>query len=72
MNIKDEISKIIEKVSSDKSLLEKFKEEPIKTVETLLGVDLPDGVVEQIVAGVKAKLTTDKISGVAASIKKLF
>lgn len=72
MNIKDEISKIIEKVSSDSSLLEKFKAEPVKTVENLLGVDLPDDIVEQIVAGVKAKLTKDKISDVAASLKKLF
>jgi len=72
MNIKEEINKLIEKLSKDDSLLEKFKKDPVKTVESLIGIDLPDDVVEQIVTGIKAHLTKDKIADVAASFKKLF
>ena len=43
-----------------------------KTVEDLIGVDLPDDMVEKVVEGVKGKLSADKLSGVAKSIKGLF
>lgn len=76
MNIKEEINKIVKRISSDKSLLEEFKKEPIKAIEKVLDVDLPDDVLEQVVVGVKAKLAgesiSDKVSSVTDSLKKLF
>ncbi len=72
MDIKEKIEGIVEKVTKDKSLMEKFQKNPTKTVEDLLGVDLPDDVVEKVVEGVKGKISVDKLSGVAESIKKLF
>jgi hypothetical protein len=42
MNIKDKIEEIVDKVKSDKDFGSKFKEDPIKAVESVLGVDLPD------------------------------
>ena len=41
-------------------------------MEKVLGVDLPDDVIEKIVAGVKAKISIDKVSDVADVLKKLF
>lgn len=67
MDIKEKIEGIVEKVTKDKSLMEKFEKNPTKTVEDLIGVDLPDDMVEKVVEGVKGKL-----SGVAKSIKGLF
>lgn len=72
MDIKEKIEEIVEKVKSDDKLLEQFKENPIKTVEKLLGVDLPDDVIEKVVDGVKAKVSVDKLSGAMDSLKKLF
>lgn len=72
MDIKEKIEGIVEKVTKDKSLMEKFQKNPTKTVEDLVGVDLPDDVVEKVVEGVKGKISVDKLSGVAESIKKLF
>lgn len=72
MDLKEKIEGIVEKVTKDKSLMEKFQKNPTKTVEDLLGVDLPDDVVEKVVEGVKGKISVDKLSGVAESIKKLF
>ena len=72
MDIKEQISTAVEKISKDKALQEQFKKEPVKALESVLGVDLPDNVVNQVVQGVKAKLAADKFTGAADSIKKLF
>ena len=72
MDIKEQIEKIVEKVQKDDVLRAQFKKDPIKAVEKVLGVDLPDEVIEKIVAGVKAKISIDKVSDVADVLKKLF
>ena len=72
MDIKEQITKVVDKVTKDKNLMEQFKKEPVKAVESVLGVDLPDDVVKQVVNGVKAKVSADKIAGGIDSIKKLF
>lgn len=72
MDIKEKIEEIVEKVKGDDKMLAKFKDEPVKTVEKLLGVDLPDDVIEKVVDGVKAKISVDKLSGAMDSLKKLF
>ena len=72
IDIKAKIEEIAKKIASDKALQEQFKTEPTKAVESLLGVDLPDDLVEKIVEGVKAKLTADKLAGAFGAIKKLF
>lgn len=72
MDIKEKISEVVEKLTSDKKLKEKFEKEPVKVIEELLGVDLPDEMVEKVIDGVKAKLTVDSISDVASKLKDLF
>ena len=72
MDIKAKIEEIVEKITKDKDLKEQFQKDPVKAVEKVLGVDLPDDAVEKIVAGVKAKLAGDKLSGAADSLKSLF
>ena len=72
MDIKEKVSEAVEKIMKDKALQEQFKSEPVKALEKVLGVDLPDDVMEQIVQGVKAKLTVDKLSDAADVLKKLF
>lgn len=72
MDIKAQITTAVEKITKDQKLQEQFKKEPIKTVEQVLGVDLPDDTLNKIVDGVKAKISVDKASGVVDSLKKLF
>jgi len=72
MDIKEKINEVVEKVTSDKNMKEKFEKDPIKAIEEVLGVDLPDDAVEKIVDGVKAKVAVDSISDVASKFKKLF
>lgn len=72
MDIKEKITEAVEKIAKDKALQEQFKEEPVKALEKVLGIDLPDDIMEQVVQGVKAKLTADKLSDAADVLKKLF
>lgn len=55
MDIKAKIEEIVKKLQSDKTLLASFQSEPIKTVEKLLDIDLPDEMIEKVVEGVKAQ-----------------
>ena len=72
MDVKEQIDQIVEKISKDGALQERFKTEPIKAVEQILGVDLPDEIIEKVIAGVKAKLSVDQVSGAVDALKKLF
>jgi hypothetical protein len=72
MDIKKKIEEIVDKVKNDKSFAAKFKSDPVKTVEALLGVDLPDDQIKKIIEGVKAKISVDQIGGVLDKVKGLF
>lgn len=72
MDIKEKINEVVEKITKDKDLKEQFQKDPIKTVEGILGVDLPDDVIKKISDGVKGKISVDKISDALGSLKKLF
>ena len=72
MDVKEQIKKAVEKISKDKGLQEQFKREPVKALENVLGVDLPDEIIDQVVQGVKEKLTADKASDALGKLKDLF
>ncbi len=70
--IKEKIEEIGEKLMKDDDLKARFKKEPIKVVEELIGIDLPDDKIEKIIDGVKAKMTLDKLDDAFDALKKLF
>lgn len=70
--IKQKIEEIVNKIKSDKDIAAKFQAEPVKTIEGLIGMDLPDAQVQQIVDAVKAKIDLDKIGDVLGGIGSLF
>lgn len=72
MDIKEKIETIVEKVKNDKGFAEKFKNDPVKAIESVSGIDLPDDMVDKVVDAVKAKITTDKAGDLLGGIKKLF
>lgn len=71
-NIKEKIEEIVEKIKSSDDLADLFKKDPIKAIEKVLDVDLPDELIEKIVDGVKAKLAVDDAKDVLGALKKLF
>lgn len=72
MDIKEQINKIVEEVSKNPNIKEQFEKEPVKVIEKVIGIDLPDDIVMKIVDGVKAKLTMDSVSKAADTLKGMF
>ena len=72
MDIKAKIEELVEKIKSDKDLLAKFKAEPIKTIEGLIGIDLPDEQLQKLVAGIKAKIDRDNVGDALGKLVGLF
>ena len=70
--IKELIEKAVKMLQEDDNLMENFKKDPIKVVEKLLNVDLPDDKLEAIVDGIKAKLQIDDIADVLGKLGGLF
>ena len=61
MDIKEKIEELWEKITADDRILGQFKEAPVQTVEKLLGIDLPDEKLREIVTAIKAKVDMDAI-----------
>ena len=72
MDIKEKVEAILEEFKGNPNIKEEFEKDPVKAIEKLIGVDLPDDVIEKIVDGVKAKLTIDNVSKLAGALKDLF
>ena len=70
--ILEKANEVVAKLKSDDKLRAQFMKEPVKTLEQILGVDLPDDVIEKIVDAVKAKLTVDDIGQLMGAAMKLF
>ena len=70
--IKEKINEIVDKVKNDKDFAAKFKKDPIKAVESVIGVDLPDDQIMKIVDGVKAKIQVDNAGDAVNKLKGLF
>lgn len=71
-DIKQQIKQVVEKVTKDEKLMEQFKKDPVKAVESVIGVDLPDDMINKVIDGVKAKISVDKLGDIAGNLKKLF
>lgn len=72
MDIKDKVEEIVAKIKSDKDLKAKFEKDPVKAIEGIIGIDLPDEAINKVIDAVKAKLTADTISDVASKLGGLF
>ena len=72
IDIKEKIEELVEKIKKNPAMLKKFKDDPVKVVEELVGIDLPDEMVEKVVEGVKAKITLDKVGDALGALNGLF
>lgn len=70
--LKDKLEEIVEKIKNDKSIAAKFQADPIGTVESLIGIDLPNDQLEGLVDTIKAKINLDKAGDTLGGLKGLF
>jgi len=68
IDIKEKIEDLVEKIKKNPAMLKKFNTDPVKVVEELVGIDLPDELIEKVVDGVKAKLAMDKVGDVLGGL----
>ena len=71
-DIKELAEKAIDTIKGDNNLLESFKTNPIKVVEKVLKIDLPDEILEKIVEIVKTKINIDDAKEALGKIAGLF
>ena len=72
MDIKAKVEEIVKKLLSDKDLMAKFDRNPAAVLEELIGIDLPDDQVNQLVEAIKAKIQLDKVSNALGGLGSLF
>ena len=71
-NIKEMVAKAAKQIMNDKALQKQFQTDPVKALEKVFDVDLPEELINPIIDGVKAQLTAQKIDDAADFLKKLF
>ena len=68
MDIKAKIEEVAGKIQNDKEFASKFQADPVKAVEGVIGIDLPDDQVNMIIETVRKKAAAggimNKLSGI--------
>lgn len=72
MDIKKKVDELVEKIQKNPKLLKEFKENPVKVVESIVGIDLPDKEIMQLAELVKAKIDLDKVGDLLGGLGGLF
>ena len=67
MDIQKIISDVLEKLQNDNDLLAKFKESPAKTIEGLIGINLPEEQIDAVAKGVMAKISLEEVADQASA-----
>lgn len=71
MDLKEKVTEVVEKIKKDPGLLSEFQKDPVKTVEKVVGMDLPDELIEKIIDGIKKGDAKEGID-LGNIVKKLF
>ena len=72
MDIQKTIADAVKALTENEELLKAFNQNPAKTIEKIIGIDLPDDKVNAIVAGIKAKLGLDDVMDMAGKLMGMF
>ncbi|MEE5992355.1 MAG: hypothetical protein V3G42_03840 [Oscillospiraceae bacterium] len=65
--IKGKIDEVVNKVKSDPEFAKKFTSDPVKALEGVIGVDLPDEQVKGIIDGVTKNVSAGDVVSKLAS-----
>lgn len=72
MDLKKMAAELVEKIKNDPKLLKEFQESPVKLLEELIGVDLPDDQINRLADLIKAKIDLDKAGDLLKGLGGLF
>lgn len=71
-DIKAKIEELVNKIKNDDDFANKFQNNPVKAIEDVVGMDLPDDQINQVINVVKTKTNLDSNDGIMGKIKGLF
>lgn len=72
IDVKAKVDEIVKKLQADPALLKRFQDDPVKALEAMTGIDLPDEKLQPVIAGIKAKLAAADLGDALGGLKKLF
>lgn len=72
IDVKAKIEELASKLQKDPALLQSFQKDPVKTLEQLTGLNLPEEQLQPLVTGIKAKLAAADLGDKLGGLKKLF
>lgn len=70
MNVKDMIERVEEKLKNDDDFKVNLVKDPMKTLENLLGIDIPEDTLKEIMDAVKDKLEGNTVSGIIKEVEE--
>lgn len=68
MDLMKKVEELVKKITSDKELRAKFDKNPAAVIEQLVGVDLPDEQVNQLVDAIRAKITAESVGNLLGGL----
>ena len=71
IDVKEIITEVVEKLLKDDKLRKQFMDDPVKALEKLLNIDLPNELLDPVVDGIKAKLVAEKAEDLLGDASKL-
>lgn len=71
-DLKKKIDEIVNKIKKDKNFAKKFKKDPVKALEEVTGIDIPEDKIDDVITAVQAKVKIDKVDDALDKIKGLF
>lgn len=70
MDIRKKVEELVEKIQKNPQMLKQFGENPVKVVEEIIGIDLPDAEIRKLAELVKAKIDMDKVGDLLGGLFK--
>ena len=71
-DIKARIDEAVRKLQQDPALLKEFQSDPVKALEKITRMDLPEEKLQPLVAGIKTKLGAAQLGDALDGLKKMF
>jgi len=68
MDIRTKAAELVEQIRNNPALMKEFRENPVKVVETLIGMDLPDDQINQLAELIKARIDLDKVGSLLGGL----
>lgn len=71
MDIRKNVEQLVEKIKKNPKLLEEFRKNPVKVIEGIVGMDLPDKEINELAKLVMAKIDMDKVGDLLGGLGSL-